>query len=223
MKATPNSFDPASSVGASQLDSEQAAELCLTAARQFERGGRYAEAAAQYERVLQNRPQAPGVQHRLAVLYDRMEEHERASRSFQKALAESPVDGRVWNDYGFYHYQRGRWQDAEQAYRRSCELIPDMERNRVNLGMALAQQGRSEEAYAEFTRVLSPAAAHSNLGMVLAQQGRGAEAEAAFERALACEPGLPQPRAARQLLQAATATTNRATPASFEAPVSPAQ
>ncbi len=241
---TAKSIDPAVSIGTSQLDAEETAELCLTAARQFEQGGRCAEAVAQYERVLQHRPAAPGVQHRLAVLYDRLEEHERASRSFHRALAEAPTDGRLWNDYGFYHYQRGRWQDAEQAYRKSCELTPKLERNRVNLGLALAQQGRVDEAFAEFRRVLSPAAAHSNLGMVLAQQGNMVAAQAAFEQALACEPGLPQPRAARQTIQAAWARNegaptsppghpawpetetvlgeNRATPVSYTVPLTSA-
>lgn len=223
--ATPNQIVSSTN----ELSDAQTAELCLTLARQFETGGRLTEAASQYERALRYRPEAPGVHHRLAVVYDRLGQHEPAARSFQRAIEESPKDGRLWNDYGYYHYQRGRWHDAEIAFRKSCELAPNLERNSVNLGLALAQQGQAAEAYREFTRVLSPAAAHSNLGMVYAQQGRHAEAQTAFDQSLVNEPGLPQPQAAQRWMMQTLATrhgiptgsgaTSGVVPASFEVPV----
>lgn len=184
----------------SQLGPTDAAALCLATAQQFEQGDRPAEAVAQYERVLALQPDAPGVSARLAVLHGRLGNHELATRHFQKALAQSPRDGRLWNDFGYHHYQNGRWSEAERAFRESCRFEPALERNHVNLGLTLAQQNRLGEAFEAFTKAVSPGAAHSNIGMVLAQQGRSAEALDAFERALEAEPHLRQTQVARAVL-----------------------
>jgi Tfp pilus assembly protein PilF len=184
----------------SQLAPTDAAALCLATAQQFEQGNRPVEAVAQYERVLSLQPDMPGVSARLAVLHGRLANHELASRHFQKALAQSPRDGRLWNAFGYHHYQNGRWSEAERAFRESCRLDPKLERNQVNLGLALAQQNRLGEAFEAFTKAVSPGAAHSNIGMVLAQQGRSAEALDAFQRALDSEPNLHQTQVARDVV-----------------------
>ena len=183
-----------------QLPPADAATLCLTTARQFDQGDRPAEAVAQYERVLSLQPDTPGISARLAVLHGRLGNHELASRHFQKALEQSPRDGRLWNDYGYHHYQNGRWSEAERAFRESCRLDSKLERNHINLGLALAQQNRLNEAFEAFTKAVSPGAAHSNIGMVLAQQGRAAEALEAFEQALRTEPNLRQTQVARDVV-----------------------
>lgn len=184
----------------SQLAPSDAAALCLETAQQFDQGDRPAEAVAQYERVLALRPDMPGVSARLAVLHGRLGNHELATRHFQRAFERSPRDGRLWNDYGYHHYQNGRWSEAERAFRESCRFEPSLERNHVNLGLALAQQNRLDEAYEAFVKAVSPGAAHSNIGMVLAQQGRSAEALDAFHRALECEPNLTQTQLARDVV-----------------------
>jgi Flp pilus assembly protein TadD len=184
----------------SQLAPGDAAALCLETAQQFDQGDRPAEAVAQYERVLALRPDMPGVSARLAVLHGRLGNHELATRHFQRAFERTPRDGRLWNDYGYHHYQNGRWSEAERAFRESCRFEPGLERNHVNLGLALAQQNRLAEAYEAFAKAVSPGAAHSNIGMVLAQQGRSAEALDAFHRALDCEPNLTQTHLARDVV-----------------------
>lgn len=210
--------DLAAAGGDGELGPSDKADLCLATAREFERGGKYGEAAAMYERTKLSRPAQTGIAHRLAVLYDRVGDHERAARNFQKAFEEAPRDARLWNDYGYYHYQRERWAEAEAAYRKASELDPKLDRVYVNLGLTLAQQERLDEAFATFTRAVTPAAAHSNLGMVLAQKGRVDEARRAFENAIAAEPGLALPLAARGVLDGANSTIQQA---NHQTPVTP--
>jgi Flp pilus assembly protein TadD len=65
---------------------------------------------------------------------------------------------------------------------------------RFNLGRALSDAGRAEEAIAEYRRALEldprHAAAHNNLGVRLSAAGRRAEAAREFEAAIAADPGL---------------------------------
>lgn len=223
--ANANSATPGAAAAAAPVDSQlptgDAVTLCLATAREFDQGNRPAEAVAQYERVLAMQPNTPGITARLAVLHGRLGNHELAARHFQKALEQAPRDGRLWNDFGFHHYQNGRWKEAERAFRESCRFEPGLERNHVNLGLALAQQNRLAEAFEAFTKAVSPGAAHSNIGMVLAQQGRSTEALDAFERALQSEPNLRQTLVARDVVARESQTVaNRGTASGMVAPVS---
>ena len=73
---------------------------------------------------------------------------------------------------------------------RSVQVWPAGQFN--NLGIALQQQGRTDEAMAEFRRAiaLDPqfGAAHNNLGTALQTLGKTDEAMAEFRRAIALDP-----------------------------------
>jgi Flp pilus assembly protein TadD len=77
----------------------------------------------------------------------------------------------------------------------------------VNLGEVLAQEGRMEESYRAFARVLRPAEACSNVGVLLAQQGRTREARGVLRQAVALDQTLAQPRAFLCILPASPGDT----------------
>ena len=113
----------------------------------------------------------------------------------------STPSGRRW---------RRRRGEAEKWLRQAIALQPKHGRAWGNLALALGQQGRYKESFEAFTRVVSPAQAHSNLGMLLAQQGQSALAQAAFRQALTLEPDLKPARfALTQLEQTWTAPQPR--------------
>src|SRR2546426_10443556 len=86
----------------------------------------------------------------------------------------------------------GDYAAAEQASRQVLEAAPDSPVARSKLGVALAQQGRLDEAIAEFSKALSLrptyAPAYSNLGNAYREKGMLPEALVAYERALAIDP-----------------------------------
>jgi len=86
----------------------------------------------------------------------------------------------------------GDYAAAEQASRQVLESAPDSAVARSKLGVALAQQGRLDEAIAEFSKALqlqpTYAPAYSNLGNAYRAKGMLPEAVAAYERALAIDP-----------------------------------
>lgn len=173
------------------LAATQAATV-VRAAEAAEEQGKPDEAIRMYEQARVLGPQLADLSRRLAVLYDQRGDADRARAAYEQAIAQHPGNADLLNDFGVYQLQREQPQAAEQWFRRALAVQPEHERATVNLGIALCLQGRLEESYATFTRVVSPAAAYSNIGVLLAQQHSPA-AEQHLRRALELDPNLPQP------------------------------
>lgn len=102
------------------------------------------------------------------------------------------TEARPFLEQGERHLQAGDHAGAERAFARAVELAPDSAVAHSKLGVALAHQGRLDDAIGRFNRAiaLAPAyaPAYSNLGSAYREQGRLAEALAAYERAVAIDP-----------------------------------
>jgi superkiller protein 3 len=87
---------------------------------------------------------------------------------------------------------QGRYEDAEQTWRRVLQIDPNNSGAYNNLGNALRRQGKLDEAIAAYNRAieLNPefAIAHNNLGNALSDQGNLDEAIAAYNRAIELNP-----------------------------------
>jgi len=88
---------------------------------------------------------------------------------------------------------RGKYRDAEAAFREVLEIRPGNARDYANLGGALAGQGRAEEALASYRKGLeidpSDVDTLNNLGYTLLQLRRLDEAEQQLQRSLELDPG----------------------------------
>ena len=89
-------------------------------------------------------------------------------------------------------FQLRHWHDSETLFRHALRVITGNYIAHVQLGMALSQKGKAEEALSHYAASLEIAPdfaqAHNNLGAELANQGRMAEAEAQFMAALRVDP-----------------------------------
>jgi len=180
---------------ATELNPQQAALLALAAAEALEKKGYTAEAIQQYENARVHDPQLKTVARRLAVLYDKQGDAQRAEAEYQRALNEQPGDAELLNDLGYFHYCHDRAKNAEAWLRNAIAIDPNCRCAWINLGQTLAKQGRFDECFQAFAHVLRPAEAYSNLGVLLAKQGRTEEARTAFQQALTMDPSLQQPKA----------------------------
>lgn len=84
------------------------------------------------------------------------------------------------------------WKDSERLWRHALSIQRDSVYAHNNLGTALAEQNRLDEAIVEFREVLRidplDADGHHNLGNALARQGRLEQAVAQFREALRIRP-----------------------------------
>lgn len=197
----------------------ETAEICLNLAVDLERNNYLADAATQLEKARRLDPNLKNIEHRLAVIYDRLGDERRALSEFEAALKNNPKDADLHNDFGYCYYNRGRWVDAESMFRRAIALNEKHERAWNNLGMALAQQGKQDPALQAFSKVCSPAEAKSNLAFVVAARGEKEEAMRLYRGALAIEPNLRSAQQALATLEGAPGTNfGVAKPAAFQRP-----
>ena len=148
----------------------------LAAALQAE--GRLDEAADHYRRAIAFAPDYAPAYNNLGVALRAKGRHDEAIASYERALALS-------RDYPDAHYNLANaLLDEEQAATRPssisasrCSRSPDRPDVHNNLGIALAANGKPEEAMAEFRAALraepDSAKTHRNLGDALASAERG--------------------------------------------------
>jgi protein O-mannosyl-transferase len=90
------------------------------------------------------------------------------------------------------HAQTAHWRNSESLWTHTLACTSDNFIGRDDLGNALFQKGKVEEAIADFQRALQInsdfAEAHDNLGNALFQKGKMDEAIAHFQRALQINP-----------------------------------
>ncbi len=178
-----------------QLPPKEAARACLAAAEELQNSGHVEQAIVLYEKARNNDPSLKSVAHRLAVLYDAQGDSSRSLAEYNKAVESDPKNPNLLSDLGYYYYERGNHGEAERSLRSALAIDPNHPKGLCNLGLVLASQGRFDESFEVFSKVVGPAAAHSNVGVLMAKQGRYDQARQAFHQALATDATLPQPKA----------------------------
>ena len=90
------------------------------------------------------------------------------------------------------------WRDSETLFRHALAVTRDNDIAHANLGVALEQQGKWDEALAEYRAAarLAPGRyqTHNNLGNLLDKMGRPEPALAEYREAVRLNPGLPSLR-----------------------------
>ena len=94
------------------------------------------------------------------------------------------------------HAQTTYWRDSESLWTHTLACTSDNNVAHDQLGDALSDQGRMDEAIAQFQESLAISPdddeAHGNLGYIFLQQGRLDEAVAQFQKALEVKPDYPE-------------------------------
>ncbi len=92
-------------------------------------------------------------------------------------------------------YQLPFWQDSETLFRRAIAVTTNNDVAHLNLGAALASQGRYDEAIEQFQDALRIRTGwyqiHNNIGMIMDIDQRPAEAVAEFRQAIQLDPRIP--------------------------------
>jgi tetratricopeptide (TPR) repeat protein len=170
---------------------------------------RYAKAADHYRRAIEIRPSYGEAHNNLGNVLVQLSRHEDAVAHYRKALELSPIEYETLNSLGGALMKLNRpeealvsFQNANAAIEHRADAVPhyrsapalkaDLAAASCNLGRALLQLDRVDEAIACFDRALARdprlGAAHNALGHAYLTLGRLADAQPAFDRAVGFEP-----------------------------------
>lgn len=139
----------------------------------------------------------PSVRANYAIELARLGRDAEAEAQLAMVVQARPRDGRAWFTLGAVAQRLNKLSDAEQAFARAIDTLPQSYLARVNLGRLYLARGRSDEAVAMLRaavidiesggeRPLS-ALPYLALGDALKQTGDRAGAEASFRKALGFE------------------------------------
>jgi len=166
--------------------------------------GRLDEAVASYRRAVELAPGNAVSLHNYGMILGEAKRHEEAVAALRAAADLAPDTAAIFVDLGaaFYHVAKARQNAASPglfdsaiiALERAVALDVTMPAARYNLGLALLDRGRVEEAATRFREAMALqtdyAEAHCNLGHCLAELGQFEEATVHCRRALALKPEL---------------------------------
>ena len=154
--------------------------------------GRHQEAVAQFDRVIEVRPDIGNAHLNRGASLDELSLHDEAIDSYARAAELNPEDPRALFNRARTCYYLGRLQDALDDYTQVLRLDPEDAEAYNNRGLAYDALGDYESAVADYEQALTVrpdfAEAHSNRGAVLEAQGDVEEALEAYRQALAANP-----------------------------------
>jgi type IV pilus biogenesis/stability protein PilW len=164
----------------------------LEQASSHHKAGRFAEAEALYGKILDARPDAPGILSKLGAALAAQGKFDAARQALDRAIRLDPVVAEAHSNLGGVLQIQGNLEAAVQSFRRALDIDPGLAAAHVNLGNILLKQGEAEAAAAAYRKTLdiNPdfAQAHNGLGAAMLAQGQLEEAETAFRRALELDP-----------------------------------
>lgn len=148
-------------------------------------GGNRDEGLRHLERAALLDPKSPKAQAALGVSLDQLGRREEAVAHLEAARDLRPHDSRILNNLAVAYLRSGQPERAEPLLRAALrEDQRDVALRHNNLGMALAMQGRFDEALEAFRRAGDEQSALSNLGYAHYARGEYDQAIVQYEKAL---------------------------------------
>lgn len=137
------------------------------------------------ERAVEIAPDSPIAQAALGVSLDQIGRHRQSLEHLERARTLRPRDGRILNNLGVAYLRTGAPERAEETLRAALRVDRhDLQLRTNNLGLAIALQGRFDEALERFQSAGTEQQARSNLGYAHYLRAEYDAAIAEYERAL---------------------------------------
>ena len=179
-------------LAATAPDSPQAREL---EAESFESQRNWDRAAAQYKKILEQDPRAPGIHYRLGRIFlsKAPPEPEEAKKEFQEELKIDPNNASAEFMLGEMARQGGQWDDSAAHFSRASKLDEGFAEAYLALGMSFNSAGKFSDSIGPLENYVKmqprDPAGHYQLATAYARTGRkqDAEREMVLERAAAAK------------------------------------
>lgn len=151
--------------------------------------GKYPDALAAYNRILETDKNYPNLYYYQGLLYRDMGMREEAICAFQTAIAQDPNSVEAHYNLGYSYRCKGLHTEAITEYRKALELIPEKKTKQkayihYNLGFSYFSQGQIDDAIAEFKNALAykpnGKEIHQKLGIAYTAKGWADKAKDEF-------------------------------------------
>jgi Flp pilus assembly protein TadD len=154
--------------------------------------GRPGEAEQELEAAVELDPTSWRAWSALGRARDARDAWDEARAAYEKALALAPNEGAVLNNFGMSKLSAGDPDGAAALFVRALEASPDLAAAETNLRLALALDGRYQEAVAGVEAEDMPDALN-NAGYAALLRGDYAQARTLFLQAIDASPGFYEP------------------------------
>jgi len=154
-----------------QTKSNPGPELYVRVARLAEQTGKPAEAAKNYRKALEIRPNYLGALLGYARLKDRTGDVPGAGRLYRQAAKTHPKEAAVFNNLGLFQVRHRMFDVAANSLTQAIRLQPRNVKYRNNLATLLVEQAKYKEAFMHLQVVHGEAVAYYNLGFLLEKKG----------------------------------------------------
>ena len=94
----------------------QAAKTNVQLGIEYMREGDMEMSLTKFQKALEQDPDLSGAHGGIAVLYDRLNENEKAGKHFRKALKLSPDNSQIQNNYGQFLCKQGEYEKANEQF-----------------------------------------------------------------------------------------------------------
>ncbi len=162
---------------------------------QLQQQGRYAEAKALYEGILQIHPEHVDALHLSGVVAFQTGRAADAIAPISHAIALQPRDASFHFNLGLAQAQLGQTEAALASHEQAIALKPDFAEAHVHRGQALRQLDRNLEALGSYDRALAlqppDAETHFRRAVVLRDLQQPESAVAAYDEAIRIKPDYP--------------------------------
>jgi tetratricopeptide (TPR) repeat protein len=160
----------------------------LAWARYQEDIGEYAEARRKYREIQIAYPENLEAHLGMARIEMLTGRSKQAEQILTDLVKEHPDSTAVRISTGQMYAQQEKWDEAIRAFEEACEIDPENQDCRYELGVAFARVGKYDQALSNLSFSVGEPAAHYNIGYILHEQGRDADAAEWFQNALSLHP-----------------------------------
>jgi predicted O-linked N-acetylglucosamine transferase (SPINDLY family) len=154
--------------------------------------GRFAQAQACYEQVLQWRPNHPDAWHLLGVIAYQQEEYLTAIEQINRAIDLNSNAANFYNSLGSIYHKNRQFDRALDCYQKVIQLEHNFFKAHNNIGLVYQESGKLPEAIASYQQAiqLQPnyAEAYLNLSITYDKQTQLTQAIACCQKAIQLQP-----------------------------------
>ncbi|HHT9158856.1 MAG: hypothetical protein A2099_00340 [Planctomycetes bacterium GWF2_39_10] len=151
--------------------------------------GRYSEALAAYNMILETDKNYPDLYYYQGLLYRDMGMLDEAICAFQTAITQNPNSAEAHYNLGYAYRCKGLHSEAIPEYRKALELIPENKAKQLayvhyNLGFSCFSSGMIDDAISQFNKALAykpkDKEIHQKLGIAYTAKGWADKAKDEF-------------------------------------------